>query len=107
MPGVSGVTVVTNARVYYSTRAAAGAPGARHSLRPLYCRRRNVVGKTRAKRAARSRRRDCCLKFESQAVVEDEDAEQSIARAQRLVDGASAGLAGGSVCTLQLAAASE
>jgi hypothetical protein len=30
-----GVTVVTNARVYYSTRAAAGAPGARHSLRPL------------------------------------------------------------------------
>jgi hypothetical protein len=35
MPGVSGVTVVTNARVYYTTRAAAGAPGARHSLRPL------------------------------------------------------------------------
>jgi hypothetical protein len=35
MPGVSGVTVVTNARVYYPTRAAAGAPGARHSLRPL------------------------------------------------------------------------
>jgi hypothetical protein len=27
--------VVTNARVYYITRAAAGAPGARHSLRPL------------------------------------------------------------------------
>jgi hypothetical protein len=25
MPGVSGVTVVTNARVYYTTRAAAGA----------------------------------------------------------------------------------
>ncbi len=35
MPGVSGVTVVTNARVYYTPRAAAGAPGARHSLRPL------------------------------------------------------------------------
>jgi hypothetical protein len=35
MPGVSGVTVVTNARVYYTTRAAAGASGARHSLRPL------------------------------------------------------------------------
>ena len=31
----SGVTVVTNARVYYTTRAAAGASGARHSLRPL------------------------------------------------------------------------
>jgi len=29
------VTVVTNARVYYTTRAAAGASGARHSLRPL------------------------------------------------------------------------
>ncbi|WP_291556567.1 hypothetical protein, partial [Bradyrhizobium sp.] len=35
MPGVSGVTVVTNARAFYTTRAAAGAPGARHSLRPL------------------------------------------------------------------------
>jgi hypothetical protein len=35
MPGLSGVTVVTNARVYYTTRAAAGASGARHSLRPL------------------------------------------------------------------------
>jgi hypothetical protein len=35
MPGVSGVTVVTNARAFYTTRAAAGASGARHSLRPL------------------------------------------------------------------------
>ena len=35
MPGCSGVTVVTNARVYYTTRAAAGASSARHSLRPL------------------------------------------------------------------------
>ena len=34
----SGVTVVTNARVYYTTRAAAGASGARHSLRPLFLR---------------------------------------------------------------------
>jgi len=38
MPGVSGVTVVTNARVYYTPRAAAGAPSARHSLRPLILR---------------------------------------------------------------------
>ncbi len=30
----SGVTVVTNARAYYTTRAAAGASSARHSLRP-------------------------------------------------------------------------
>jgi len=36
MPDVSGVTVVTNARVYYSTRAAADAPSVRHSLRPLF-----------------------------------------------------------------------
>jgi len=35
MPGETGVTVVTNARAFYTTRAAAGASGARHSLRPL------------------------------------------------------------------------
>ena len=35
MPGESGVTVVTNSRVFYTTREAAGASGARHSLRPL------------------------------------------------------------------------
>jgi hypothetical protein len=35
MPGDSGVTVVTNARAFYTPRAAAGASGARHSLRPL------------------------------------------------------------------------
>src|SRR5258707_6061600 len=40
MPGDPGVTVVTNARVYYTTRAAAGASGARHSLRPLIFRGR-------------------------------------------------------------------
>ena len=34
MPGDSGVTVVTNSRVF-SPREAAGASGARHSLRPL------------------------------------------------------------------------
>ncbi len=35
MPDVSGVTVVTNARVFYTTREAADAPSVRHSLRPL------------------------------------------------------------------------
>src|ERR1700716_2337429 len=35
MPGDPGVTVVTNARAFYTTRAAAGALGARHSPRPL------------------------------------------------------------------------
>jgi hypothetical protein len=28
--------VVTNSRVFYTTREAAGASGARHSLRPLF-----------------------------------------------------------------------
>jgi hypothetical protein len=35
MPDVSGEPVVTNARAYYPTRAAAGASSARHSLCPL------------------------------------------------------------------------
>jgi len=35
MPGDSGVTVVTNACAFYTAHAAAGAPSARHSLRPL------------------------------------------------------------------------
>jgi hypothetical protein len=35
MPGDPGATVVTNARAYYSTRAAAGASSTRHSPRPL------------------------------------------------------------------------
>jgi hypothetical protein len=71
MPGVSGVTVVTNARVYYTPRAAAGAPGARHSLRPLFS-----EGSTFRIKLGRIARRDresvfvndgCCLKFESAA----------------------------------------
>ena len=39
----SGVTVVTNARAFYTTRAAAGASGARHSLRPLIIRRQGIL----------------------------------------------------------------
>jgi hypothetical protein len=35
MPGDPGATVVTNARAYYSPRAAAGATGTRHSPLPL------------------------------------------------------------------------
>jgi len=35
MPDVSGVTVVTCLRAFYFARKAAGATGARHSLRPL------------------------------------------------------------------------
>jgi len=61
MPGESGVTVVTNARVYYPPRAAAGASGTRHSLRSLQGGRNQQV-KPRVKLAARSRscvRRHC------------------------------------------------
>src|SRR5882724_11238218 len=49
MPGGPGVTVVTNARAFYPTRAAAGASSARHSLRPPIG-GRDLYGKTRAKR---------------------------------------------------------
>jgi hypothetical protein len=45
MPGVSGVTVVTNARVYYTPRAAAGASGARHSPCPLNFREHDFTAK--------------------------------------------------------------
>src|SRR5258707_2307966 len=55
MPGETGVTVVTNSCVCFFTHEAAGASAARHSLRPLNFRRRNVLGKPRAGRAARSR----------------------------------------------------
>jgi len=40
---------VTNARAFYTPRAAAGASGARHSLRPLIFRGPNDQGKPRAK----------------------------------------------------------
>ena len=50
MPGVSGVTVVTNARAFYTTRAAAGASGARHSLRPLFSEGANFLQNSGASR---------------------------------------------------------
>ena len=53
----SGVTVVTNARVYYSTRAAADAPSVRHSPRPLISEGGTLLAKPRAHRAAGGRRR--------------------------------------------------
>src|ERR1700723_3330625 len=51
----SGVTVVTNARVYYTPRAAAGASGARHSLRPLMAEGANSIASLARKQAARPR----------------------------------------------------
>src|SRR5258707_1942188 len=68
----SGVTVVTNARVYYTPRAAAGASGARHSLRPLIGEGGTFRQKTRAKHAARSRncvwKRRHCEKRSDEAI---------------------------------------
>src|ERR1700735_2312908 len=46
MPGDPGATVVTNARVYYSPRAAAGASGTRHSPLPLGVAPRPLFGRT-------------------------------------------------------------
>src|SRR5258706_1623868 len=45
MPGNSGVTVVTNSCVCFFTHEAAGALGARHSLRPLFSEGRNNFAK--------------------------------------------------------------
>jgi hypothetical protein len=53
MPGVSGVTVVTNARVYYHYTRGCGRIGARHSLRPLI-----GEGGTLMAKLARNARRD-------------------------------------------------
>jgi hypothetical protein len=50
MPGVSGVTVMTCVRATLTfARKAAGASGARHSLRPLIFRRREIQDQPRAK----------------------------------------------------------
>jgi hypothetical protein len=68
MPGVSGVTVVTNARAFYPTRAAAGASGARHSLLPLIL-EGQCSCTTRPHRAARTRTHTCCLQIESEMRV--------------------------------------
>src|SRR6478735_7275800 len=65
MPGVSGVTVVTNARAFYTTRAAADASRVRHSLRPLIFRERNE-----RQNLAPNRRRDC-LRLSSSAKADD------------------------------------
>src|ERR1700677_1561460 len=64
MPGDPGATVVTNARAYYSTRAAAGATGTRHSPLPLGVAPRPLIGAehtctTRAHCAAGRRRHIC------------------------------------------------
>jgi hypothetical protein len=54
MPGVFGVTVVTNARVYYTTRGY-GRIGRPAFPAPSDSRGRELNGKPRAKQAARSR----------------------------------------------------
>ena len=61
MPGDPGELVVTNARAYYSTRAAAGATGTRHSPRPLFS-----EGGTSEQNsgASRGEKAEACLELE-------------------------------------------
>jgi hypothetical protein len=59
MPGVSGVTVVTNARAYYQYTRGCGRTSARHSLRPLM-----EGGKLIAK-LGRKAPRECEMLFEN------------------------------------------
>jgi hypothetical protein len=55
---ISGVTVVTTlVRFFFSAREAAGALGARHSLRPLFFRGREIQANLARKAAARSQSR--------------------------------------------------
>jgi hypothetical protein len=54
MPDETGEPVVTNSRVFYTTREAAGASDTRHSLRPLFS-EGQFSRKTRAINAARMR----------------------------------------------------
>src|ERR1700687_5240106 len=77
MPGDSGVTVVTTlVCFYFIAREAAGALGARHSLRLL-----NAEGRTFPIKLARKARRDReavsanvrCLKMESEARMSERE----------------------------------
>src|SRR6476620_109226 len=71
MPGDSGVTVVTNSRVFYTTREAAGASGARHSLRPLIAVGRDVqanLARASGEIAKLCLPQSCCLKIEPVAL---------------------------------------
>jgi hypothetical protein len=77
MPGDPGVTVVTMLVCFFHiAREAAGAAGARHSLRPLMFRWADVQGKTRVDarrdREAVSAIDGCCLKTETLAIIECE-----------------------------------
>ena len=54
MPGDSGVTVVTNSCAFYFAREAAGASGARYSLRPLISQGQEFKAKL-ARKARRDR----------------------------------------------------
>jgi hypothetical protein len=74
MPGVSGVTVVTNARAFYTPRAAAGASGARHSLRPLLSEGANFLQSSGASRREKAK---VCLSFLG-VIARSEATKQSI-----------------------------
>ena len=63
MPGDPGATVVTNARATYSTRAAAGATGTRHSPLPLGVAPRPLLGERFMQNSGASRRGDAKMCF--------------------------------------------
>ena len=63
MPGDPGATVVTNARATYSTRAAAGATGTRHSPLPLGVAPRPLLGERFMQNSGASRRGDAKMYF--------------------------------------------
>src|SRR5580704_4242544 len=69
MPGVSGVTVVTNACAFYHCTRGCGRIGRPAFPAPSEFRGRDEQAKTRAKRAARSRNCGCelygCLKIQT------------------------------------------
>ena len=62
MPGVCGVLVVTNARVYYTTRGC-GCAGTRHSPRPLSGRRIYAQPGRYPRRGSEDACPSCCCPF--------------------------------------------
>src|ERR1700722_1452702 len=60
MPGDPGATVVTNARAYYSPRAATGATGTRHSPLPPWGSATPFIGRIVQAQLGRCAPRECC-----------------------------------------------
>src|SRR4051794_11372216 len=68
MPDCCGEPVVTNSCAFLFAREAAGALGIRHSLRPLFS-RREYLGKSRVRGAARRRACVCVVMRREKAEI--------------------------------------